>query len=68
MIMIGRRFVARTETIVLQADEVADLKYFRSKIGVRVLLLLLLRDDERVSGVVAGVLELFGKGFRGFRA
>jgi hypothetical protein len=47
VIVIGRGFVAGSESIVLQADEVADLKYFGSKLGVRILLLLLLRDSER---------------------
>jgi hypothetical protein len=68
VVMLGRRFVARTEAIILQADEVADVEYFRGQFGVRILLLLLLRDGERVSGVVAGVLERLGKGFCGFRA
>ena len=68
MIVIERKFVARIEPIVLQADEVIDLKYLENQLEIQILLLLFLRDDERVSSVVAGVLELFDKRFRGFRA
>ena len=59
-------FIARSKSIVLQQDEVANIEFFRMMLLIIVLLAFALGEYDRVVCIISRILERLSVGVRGF--